>query len=88
MQTYKAIINQDKINKEDLNLKRNEHFLKKRPHVVTYLKKLCDNYEYTTQTYYLALHFIDKILSFNTKLKFDLVTIGCFLLSSNKLILN
>lgn len=59
----------------------NEIYKKKRQTVLTYLKRLCDKYEYSDHTYYQAVDYLDKILIAENELKFDLTAIGCMVLS-------
>ncbi len=55
-----------------------------------YLKRLTERYNYSLETYYMALSLIDKIFINNNEtrlnmknMKFELVAIGCFLLAGN-----
>ena len=80
MQTLDVIKKNDK----KINIKNSE-YLKRRDSIVEYLSKLIEVCKYSERTFYLAMQLIDAILVkkcyFTDNKKYDLVTIGCLLLS-------
>jgi hypothetical protein len=80
METFSKIKQQnkvDEIKKEHLN----PTYKEKRINVVSYLKKLNDNFKYSQSTYHLSLLLLDKILLQKEDIQFDLAAIGCMILA-------
>jgi hypothetical protein len=61
--------------------KVNLQYVKKRPYIANYLKKLVENFEYSAETYNLAQTFADTILSKHSNMKYDLAVIGSMILA-------
>lgn len=62
-------------------------YIEMRPKIISYLKKLCEVYEYSKETFHAALLYADKILinTCNSNMKLDLTVIGCLLLAGKLL---
>jgi hypothetical protein len=64
-------------NSSDINL----YYLEKRPKVISFLKRLCENYILSHKTYNSALRYVDIVLVNNKHIKFDLAAIACMILA-------
>jgi hypothetical protein len=64
-----------------LVIKNNDYFLQ-RSQLLSYLKTLRDRFKLTKAIYYLAVYFMDQILSQNTRLLEEYIALGCLILAS------
>lgn len=61
----------------------NPTYYKKRIYLIEYIRKMCNNFKFSEETYYQAVEYADMILSEKSSngLKHDLIAVGCLLLA-------
>jgi hypothetical protein len=59
----------------------NDEYLKRRKGLIVYLRRLCYACKYPPNIFYQTLNHVDKICLQNSNYKYDLIVIGCLLLT-------